>query len=139
MPYLHALITSHRPKKRVGRGGKRGTYSGRGQKGQRSRAGRKIRPALRDVIKKLPKKRGYRMQSPRRKVSQISLGFLNTRFADGMVITPKLLRKSGIKTRHSTSMKILARGTLTKRFLVKGIAASKTAHERIVGRGGAVL
>lgn len=139
MPYLHTLITSHRSKKRVGRGGKRGTYSGRGQKGQRSRAGRKIRPALRDIIKKLPKKRGYSMQSPRRKVSQISLGFLNTRFADGTVITPKLLRKSGIKIRRSASVKILVRGTLTKRFLVKGIAVSKAVRERIVGRGGAVL
>lgn len=44
------------PKKRVGRGGKRGTYSGRGSKGQKARAGHRIRPYLRDVIKKLPKK-----------------------------------------------------------------------------------
>ncbi len=45
-------------KKRVGRGGKRGTYSGRGIKGQKSRAGRKMRPAIRDLIQRTPKLRG---------------------------------------------------------------------------------
>ena len=57
---LHTLqpLNSLKGKKRVGRGGKRGTYSGRGQKGQRSRAGRKIRPAMRDLIQRLPKLRG---------------------------------------------------------------------------------
>ena len=42
-------------KKLIGRGGKRGTYSGRGMKGQKARAGRKIRPASRDLIQSLPK------------------------------------------------------------------------------------
>jgi large subunit ribosomal protein L15 len=50
----------NKEKKRVGRGGKRGTYCGRGIKGQKARAGAKIRPALRDFIKKIPKLRGYR-------------------------------------------------------------------------------
>ncbi len=44
--------------KRVGRGGKRGTYSGRGMKGQKSRAGANIRPAIRDFIQQIPKLRG---------------------------------------------------------------------------------
>ncbi len=54
---LHQLQPSHknRSKKRIGRGGKRGTYSGRGMKGQKARAGRKIRPAIRDLIQSLPK------------------------------------------------------------------------------------
>ncbi len=46
--------------KRVGRGGKKGTYCGRGIKGQKARAGAKIRPELRDFIKKIPKVRGYK-------------------------------------------------------------------------------
>src|SRR4030043_532865 len=45
-------------KKRVGRGGKRGTYSGKGIKGQKSRAGRKMVPVIRELIKKYPKLRG---------------------------------------------------------------------------------
>jgi large subunit ribosomal protein L15 len=57
---LHQLqpITKKKAEKRVGRGGKRGTYSGRGLKGQKARAGRKIRPAIRDYIQKLPKIKG---------------------------------------------------------------------------------
>ena len=44
-----------RPRKRVGRGGKRGTYSGRGLKGQKSRAGRRIRPASYFALAKAPR------------------------------------------------------------------------------------
>ena len=47
----------------VGRGGKHAKTSGRGGKGQTARAGNKRRPELRDIIKKLPKKRGYRFSS----------------------------------------------------------------------------
>lgn len=61
---LHQIKPSHKSKseKRIGRGGKRGTYSGRGIKGQKARAGAKKRPALRDFVKKIPKKRGYRFR-----------------------------------------------------------------------------
>lgn len=57
---LHEISPTHRntAKRRVGRGGKKGTYSGRGIKGQKARAGHKIRPALRDFVLKLPKLRG---------------------------------------------------------------------------------
>jgi len=48
----------NKKKKRIGRGGKRGTYCGRGLKGQKSRAGRRIRPAVRDFILRTPKLRG---------------------------------------------------------------------------------
>ncbi|MEK9186632.1 MAG: uL15 family ribosomal protein, partial [Patescibacteria group bacterium] len=59
---LHQLKPRHRqyPKTRVGRGGKRGTTSGRGQKGQKSRSGHRIRPAERDYIQRLPKLRGLK-------------------------------------------------------------------------------
>jgi large subunit ribosomal protein L15 len=58
---LHQIKSSKkRPKKRIGRGGKKGTYCGKGMKGQKSRAGAKIRPELRDFIKKIPKTRGYK-------------------------------------------------------------------------------
>lgn len=47
----------------MGRGGKHAKTSGRGGKGQTARAGNKRRPELRDIIKKLPKKRGYQFKS----------------------------------------------------------------------------
>ncbi len=57
---IHELQPLHKfsDKKRIGRSGKRGTYSGRGQKGQGARSGHKIRPANRDYIQRLPKLRG---------------------------------------------------------------------------------
>lgn len=47
----------------MGRGGKRGKTAGRGGKGQTARAGNKRRPELRDIIKRLPKNRGYHFKS----------------------------------------------------------------------------
>lgn len=65
---LHELQPLHANKeeKRIGRGGKRGTTSGRGTKGQMSRAGRRVRPAQRDLIQRLPKLRGF-ANKPKRK------------------------------------------------------------------------
>ena len=53
---VHQLTVSkfRKTKKRIGRGGKRGTYSGRGQKGQKARAGAKIKPEVRELILKFP-------------------------------------------------------------------------------------
>jgi len=64
---LHELKPDHKnkTKKRIGRGGKRGTFSGKGVKGQKSRAGRKIRPGTRDLIQQIPKLRGARNTGPR--------------------------------------------------------------------------
>lgn len=61
---FHQIQPSRRlkKKKRIGRGGKRGTYCGRGIKGQKARAGAKIRPQVRDLIKKIPKVRGYKFR-----------------------------------------------------------------------------
>jgi len=66
---LHDLKPLHPNKssKRVGRGGKRGTTSGRGTKGQRARAGHRIRPAERDLIQRLPKLRGFANKPKRKK------------------------------------------------------------------------
>lgn len=62
---IHNLKRVHKNKKDriIGRGGKHAKTSGRGGKGQTARAGNKRRPELRDIIKKLPKNRGYRFKS----------------------------------------------------------------------------
>jgi large subunit ribosomal protein L15 len=62
---IHNLKRQHKNKKDrlVGRGGKHAKTSGRGGKGQTARAGNKRRPELRDIIKKLPKNRGYSQKS----------------------------------------------------------------------------
>lgn len=62
---IHELKRTHKNKRdrMVGRGGKHAKTSGRGGKGQTARAGNKRRPELRDIIKKLPKNRGYKFKS----------------------------------------------------------------------------
>jgi large subunit ribosomal protein L15 len=67
---IHNLKRTHKNKKdrMVGRGGKHAKTSGRGGKGQTARAGNKRRPELRDIIKKLPKNRGYQFKSINRVV-----------------------------------------------------------------------
>jgi hypothetical protein len=66
----HEIKRAHalKEKKLVGRGGRRGKTSGRGGKGQTARAGNKRRPEMRDIIKKLPKLRGYRFNSVRKDI-----------------------------------------------------------------------
>lgn len=65
---IHELKRKNKNKKdrMVGRGGKHAKTSGRGGKGQTARAGNKRRPELRDIIKKLPKNRGYKFKSIRK-------------------------------------------------------------------------
>ena len=62
---IHDLKRIHKNKRDriVGRGGKHAKTSGRGGKGQTARAGNKRRPELRDIIKRLPKNRGYQFKS----------------------------------------------------------------------------
>ena len=59
---LHELKpkTARQNSKRIGRGrgSGKGKTSGRGTKGQKARSGHKLRPELRDIIKKIPKLRG---------------------------------------------------------------------------------
>lgn len=133
--------TKKKSKKRVGRGGKRGTYSGRGIKGQKSRAGHKIRPQMRDTIKKIPKKRGYKFKSFRKKPEIINVGLLDEKFKDGDKITPASLLGVGLVKKISgktPQVKLLGDGTLTKKFLVSECQISKSAKEKILKAGGEI-
>ncbi len=88
-------------KKIVGRGGKRGTTSGRGTKGQKARAGHRIRPELRDLIKKLPKKRGYRFSSRSAPVQTVTMESLAKNFVAGETVSPATLLTKGLVSRQT--------------------------------------
>lgn len=127
--------------KRLGRGGKRGTYSGRGMKGQKSRAGARIRPALRDLVKKIPKLRGYRHKMLRKNVFSLNLENLQKKLESGEKITPKILLKKGIiqKLKGVTpEVKLLGGGSFDKKLLVEGCGVSKSAKEKIEKAGGQI-
>lgn len=133
--------TKNRRKLRVGRGGKRGKTSGRGGKGQTARAGNKRRPEWRDIIKKIPKARGYRFASIQDEVFPVSLAMLEQHFAAGDTVTFAVLVEKGLVKRaggKSQRAKILGTGSLTKKLTVTGIPASATAKTAIEKAGGSI-
>ncbi len=131
---------------RIGRGGTRGKTSGRGTKGQKSRAGHKIRPEIRDMIKKLPKRRGYgknrsrTVRIDRKPFISVSLSMLETHFSAGDTVTVrKLLKKGAVRTVRATAgVKVLGTGTLTKKLFLSGCVASQAAIKAIEAAGGTV-
>ena len=136
---LHQLkpIYKSKSKKRIGRGGKRGTYSGRGQKGQKSRAGRKIRPAERDLIQRLPKLRGFKNKPLRSKPAIVNLADLESKIA-GNIINREILIKSGLIRKSDKRIKILAEGEVKRALEVQGFDVSESAKKKIIAAGGKV-
>jgi len=125
----------------VGRGGKRGKTSGRGGKGQTARAGHKIRPEMRDTIKKMPKLRGYDFKSYADKVSVVNVVDLEILFSNGDSITPQTLVEKGVFelfAGKNPRVKILATGELTKKLNISGCLTSAEAKSKIEKAGGSV-
>jgi large subunit ribosomal protein L15 len=133
---LHQVKPIHKQKskKRVGRGGKRGTFSGKGVKGQKSRAGRKMRPELRDFIKKIPKKRGYRFKSINSKPEVVNLRDLEKFFNDGELVNPEILLEKGIVARIKgkvPEVKILGAGELKKKLKIEDCLMSESVKKAL--------
>ena len=139
---LNSLKREHPNKKArsVGRGGTRGKTSGRGTKGQTSRAGNKRRPEIRDIIKKLPKLRGYRFKSSSVKSTPVNLSALNI-FTVGALVDPKSLFEKGLIRKVNgklPSVKILGTGELNVKIEVTGCDLSSSAREKIEKAGGII-
>ncbi len=136
---LHTLAPHHKtkPKKRIGRGGKRGTYSGRGMKGQKARSGHRIRPAIRDFLGRLPKLRGQTFKAQNQKPIAINLDFL-ARNMKTNVISRKTLLAAGFGRDPQNTFKILGNGAIDRAITVKGLSVSRSAREKIVAAGGKI-
>jgi large subunit ribosomal protein L15 len=139
---LHTLKRENPNKKsrQVGRGGTRGKTSGRGGKGQTARAGNKRRPEIRDIIKKLPKLRGYHFHSSSLKFTVVNVGDLNI-FETGTVINGKLLLEKNLIRQVGgivPKIKILGRGDLKVKISVENCLVSKNAREKIEKVGGTI-
>ncbi len=133
---LHQLKPAHKTKKskRVARGGKRGTFSGRGNKGQKSRAGHKIRPALYDLVIRIPKKRGYKFKSIKIKPATVDVEIINKKFNDGEIVSPKTLFEKGLIRNTKGKLpkvKILGKGKLEKRVKFEGCEFSQSVKSQI--------
>jgi large subunit ribosomal protein L15 len=129
-------------KKRVGRGGSRGKTSGKGTKGQTSRAGNSTRAAERDFIKKIPKLRGYKFNSVREKTFSLNISDLVKSFKDGEEISQKTLHEKGFAIKKGgrySPVKILGSGEISFKVFVSGCCLSKSAKEKIEKAGGSIV
>ena len=129
-------------RKRIGRGGKKGTYSGRGMKGQKSRAGRHYQPIIRETVKKYPKLRGYSFNA-RKDIFEVVLtvASLDKRMEAG-AISPKTLLEAKVISKikgRTPKVRLLGTGHVSKKFQVEGCSFTTGAKEKIEKAGGSVV
>lgn len=130
---------SAKKRRRVGRGGKRGAYSGRGMKGQRARSGgKKGLKALgfKQTLQRIPKSRGFK--SLQAKMAIINLFDLEKKFNDGEAVDFKRLINTGLVKTAKNGVKILGNGKLTKKLTVVASAFSASAKKAIEEIGGRI-
>lgn len=131
---------SRKDKKRVGRGNGsgHGTFSGRGCKGEKARAGFKMRPGFEGgqlpLIKRLPRQRGF-TNIFRTEFSVVNTDKLNV-FEAGTEVTPEKLLSAGLVGSLRQPIKILAAGDISRPLVVKAHKFSAAAKAKIEAVGG---
>tara|TARA_Y100000310_G_scaffold334540_1_gene414575 strand:- start:456 stop:908 length:453 start_codon:yes stop_codon:yes gene_type:complete len=142
---LHQLPKIVKTKKRVGRGiGSRGAKSGRGMKGQRSRAGAPRRRAgfeggQTPLYMRLPKARGAKQRFRSRVVKPVRVTTTDlNRFADGDVVGLGALRKAGLLDTRTDSVKLVKGGVVKAKLTVRVHGATEGAVKAITDAGGKV-
>ena len=137
-------------RKRVGRGigSGKGRYSGRGIKGQTSRAGsHTLRAGFEGgqmpIYMRVGKQRGATSKDAmpigpfRTSTAPVNVGSLD-RFDDGAEVTPETLVEKGLLKNTKTDVKLLGNGELKKKLTVRVHAISATAREKVEQAGGTV-
>ncbi len=141
---LHELAPAPGSKKvrtRVGRGlgSGLGKTSGKGHKGQNSRAGGGVRAGFEGgqmpLYRRLPKRGFYNKFG--KDYAEVNISDLN-RFEDGAVVDPVALIESGILKDVRDGVRILGNGELTKSLTVIANGFTKSAEEKIQTAGGKV-
>jgi len=149
---LHQIKPNHkkRPRKLVGRGGKRGTYSGRGMKGQNSRSGSSTRPGFEGgqtpFFRRLPKQRGAtklvdvnkgkKLYRYRVRPIILNLSKINQSFQADEIVSPQTLWQKGLVNKIKNKLptvKILGDGKPTKKLVFRDCVFSKAAAKKITG------
>ncbi len=133
-------IHKFKRRKRVGRGpgSGHGKTCGRGEKGQKSRAGwsqhSTFQGGAMPMVRRIPK-RGFTNQWALT-VATVNVSDLEARFEAQEEVTPDSLRARGLAKGRYDVLKILGNGELTKRLTVAAHRFSKTAVEKIEKAGG---
>lgn len=131
-------ITSHKDRKRFGRGisAGQGKTAGRGTKGQKSRTGKKLAPTFMGgqgpLVRRIPKKSGFKsIRVPAQVVYTDQLEALAGKTADNMSLV-----EAGLVATPYHTVKVILRGELKGKVTLKVQAASKGAQEAITKAGG---
>ncbi len=136
---LRPAVGSKVTRKRVGRGtgSGLGKTSGKGHKGQKARSGGGKGPGFEGgqtpLQRRLPK-RGFK-NFARKTWAEVNIDQLNS-FTDGTEITPELLIEKGLIKKVNDGLKVLGRGELEKKLIVKGHSFTKSARSKIEAAGG---
>ena len=129
-------------RKRVGRGcgSGMGKTSTRGHKGQNARKGHKQKLGFEGgqmpLVRRLPK-RGFNNARFNAKALGVNLSDLEKKFEAGAEITIETLAKAGFSDNKAPKIKLLAKGEITKKFIVK-VPCSAAAKAKIEAAGGSV-
>ncbi len=124
-------------KKRVGRGGKRGTTSGRGTKGQKARSGGNVNPLFEggrsSLIQRMKKLRGF--SSPHPKKNVISLDDLDKNFEDGDSVSVLELNEKGLirKKNIKNGVKIVGTGKCEKKLTFSDEVLITESAKKVLG------
>jgi len=136
-------LKSKRKKKTIGRGGKKGTYSGRGMKGQKARSGGNVNPLFEGgrstLIDHMKKKKGFKSRKP--KAFPVDIGKIEKKYKDGEIISRATLLEKKIigKIEKNVSIKILGNTEIKKKVTVdKEIQISASAKKAIEKAGGKI-
>ena len=136
---LQRNIGATHAKKRVGRGpgSGLGKTSGKGQKGQKARSGASINPVFEGgqlpLYRRIPK-RGFSNAKFKTVYAVVNLSQLNV-FEDGTVVTPALLKDTGIVKKQLDGVKVLGNGKLEKKITIQANKFSTSALEKIKEAG----
>jgi large subunit ribosomal protein L15 len=138
MKYHELQTVSYKTRKRVGRGiaAGRGKTAGRGTKGQKARAGSSAKPGFaggsNPLMQKLPKLPGFRSHRPA--TENVYTGQLEQ--FGSKTVDATALAEAGIISNPYVQVKLIVKGTLTKKVTVKLPAASETAVAAVESAGG---
>ena len=139
---LHELernIGATHARKRVGRGpgSGLGKTSGKGQKGQKARSGVSIGAVFEGgqlpLYRRIPK-RGFKNTRFQTVYATINVSELN-RFEDGTVVTPALLKDTGLIKKQLDGVKVLGNGKLEKKLTIQANKFSTSALDKIKEAG----
>lgn len=128
---------------RRGRGnGSKGTFSGRGCKGQNSRAGGGVRLGFEGgqsgILDRMPKLRGFR--NPNRvETESVNLYVLEEAYKDGETVNLESLLTKEIISGRNAKVKVLGKGEITKKVTIAAeIMISANAKVAVEKSGGKV-